>query len=63
MSPITRGGVIITDFQGLVSNAGRMAEGSGNASSKQVNLTCISIGEINTRPGLRPVTFDEDSDE
>lgn len=63
VAPITRGGVIVTDFQGLVSNAGRMAEGAGNASSKQVNLVCVSIGEISSRPGIRPVTFDEDEDE
>lgn len=63
MAPNSKSGVPITDFMGLVTNQGNIAtDEAAMTSAKQVNLRCVATGEISTRPGLRPVEFDEDSE-
>lgn len=62
MQPVARQATQINDFIGLVTNAGRSAiDQTQMASTTQVNLASVSPGELVTRPGLRPVTFDEDA--
>lgn len=49
---------------GLVSNVGRIAtEQTAMASSALINLTAVAPGELSTRPGLRPIRFDEDEED
>jgi hypothetical protein len=63
MVPVSKTGAVIGDFAGLVSNSGRLATGNDvqNAAT-QINLACVSPNKITTRPGIRPVTFDEDEE-
>ena len=61
MQPVSRSGLPITDFVGLVTNTGRVAtDDDVMAAEIQVNLVGTSKSEIASRPGLRPVVFDED---
>ncbi len=61
MQPVSKAGLPITDFVGLVTNTGRIAtEDDVMAAEAQVNLAATSKSEVSTRPGLRPVIFDED---
>lgn len=61
MQPVSRQGVAQTDFQGLVTNTGRVAtQDDVMAAEAQVNLAGTSVSEVASRPGLRPVQFDED---
>lgn len=64
MAPVSRQGVPVLDFMGLVTNVGRIAtEQTAMASSALINLTALAPGELSTRPGLRPVSFDEDEED
>lgn len=51
--------VAIQDFQGLVVEVGPVALPPG-AMVEQVNMTNTSRGVLKSRPGLRPVTFEDD---
>ncbi len=63
MAPTSKQGAPITDFTGLFTNNGLLATGEETmASQVQINLVCVAPGELGSRPGLRPVEFDEDSD-
>lgn len=63
MAPTSRASIMILDFLGLVSATGRMAsDQAAMTAASQINLTCIAPDELTCRPGLRPVTFDEDSE-
>lgn len=61
MQPVSKQGIPITDFLGLKTSNGRIATADdAQTSSLQINLAVIATGEMKSRPGLRPVTFDED---
>lgn len=49
--------VTITDFPGLVNNIDRRDIPPG-AAEVQVNATCVKVGELQVRLGLRELTFD-----
>lgn len=60
-APVSRSGVPITDFMGLMTNGGRIASAEDAMMAEaQINLTCTAPMELASRPGLRLVTFDEE---
>ena len=64
MNPVSRSGTPITDFLGLISNQGRIASDQGAMTALVLeNLGCIAPGVMTTRPGLRPVVYDEDPEQ
>lgn len=64
MVPVSRAAVELSDFLGLMTNAGRVVDGEAQkTASRQVNLRCVAVSEMSTRPGLRRVVFDEDGSE
>jgi hypothetical protein len=50
---------IAQQFSGLVTEVAETALPVG-AMSEQVNLTCENRGVLTTRPGLKPVSFQDD---
>lgn len=60
MAPAPRNYTEITDFPGLVSNADG-SEVPPGAADEQVNLMSHKVGELTARPGLIPVTFEDES--
>ena len=63
MQPVSKSGTVFSDFNGLVTNMGRIPSAGEMNSDAQVNLMSIAPSEITSRPGLRRVMFDEDADE
>lgn len=62
MAPVSKAGILINDFQGLVTNTGPTASGEeAQNAAVQLNLVSYGPGEMTARPGLKPVRFDEDS--
>lgn len=57
--PVSRAGVEINDFPGLMTNMAPAAlpDAPGGA-TEQVNLTCVRMGEMRVRPGYRLVEFE-----
>jgi len=52
--------VDIKDFPGLATRADPDDVPLGSA-TRQVNLTCVTPAALTSRPGLREVSFEEDS--
>ena len=59
--PVSRANAVVRDYAGLLTNAGAVAaDPSAGAASELVNLSPARPGELRVRPGLRPVSFDEE---
>lgn len=59
--PVSRANAVVRDFAGLVTNAGPVAvDPNQGAMAELVNLSPARQGELTTRPGLRPVSFDDE---
>jgi hypothetical protein len=60
-APNPRLASVALDFTGLDTNGGPFAEADRpGAAEDQVNLTCVKPGQLQARPGLAPVLFDEE---
>jgi hypothetical protein len=59
MSEPAKSTVTLADFPGLIDNVDQRDLPPGGA-EVQVNATCIRLGELQIRRGLREVTFEAD---
>lgn len=60
--PISKTGVRAIEFPGLFSNRGPLAPiGRPATAAGQTNLCCRRLGELEARPGMRPVQYDADA--
>lgn len=59
MAPQARQNVLIDDFPGLVTNQDGGSVPPG-AAQVMTNWNCNRVGEITSRPGYVPVTFEDD---
>lgn len=61
MQPTSRAQVVVTDYQGLVTNDGpTSSDAAKGQASELTNLTPLRRGELAARPGYSVVQFDEE---
>jgi hypothetical protein len=48
---------VVADFEGLITNTDPRDLPEG-ASENQINLVCVEVGELRTRLGIKPVSFE-----
>lgn len=54
---LPRATVEMTDFPGMIDNMDRLDLPPGTA-NEQVNATCVAVGQMQVRRGMRQVTFE-----
>jgi hypothetical protein len=54
---VPQASIEMTDFPGMIDNQDRLDLPPGTA-DEQVNATCVTVGELQVRLGMRQVTFE-----
>lgn len=54
---VPQASIVMVDFPGMIDNMDRLDIPAG-AADEQINATCVVIGEMQVRLGMRQVTFE-----